>query len=474
MEPDGFYAPFLQPLVSKPNTTLVPKSGMVWANLNGILSPTYLPHQVERAAGSPDAPQRNDTLLVTANVAFYPRKRFHIFDSIAKLILFQMISSIRTSSLFQKYGLVRMLLWVGDDDKKTLVARTCQQRRRAAVEGELATDWITEIAGSDVDDAVGAFVRDHNIDLASAQRVASRMEAAGVSIPAGRESRLVKELRTANPAETDQRRSSFNRHYLQELEELEKAFAAGRFEAKTPQHRRLLDLRYRENRQAKVEGQVLQLIHEKDAIAAAHASGDGGDDLLERERSWNDEITGLVKFRRGQFSLLRDNRHLFYQDPPVTSWDRRELEPLIVQDHEFFPNAPCALLDIQPKAMHPLMRATGRHSNRAGDTFEVLLQALLDSGADPVWEALESVWPGAAEGVVPHCPSLRDPAKGKGGSPVGGCGELSARCLNEAQLIEILEAWMRWPFRPTYSQLLSRASDDTAADMAGEESDDLC
>ncbi len=89
------------------------------------------------------------------NLAFYPKKRFHIFDSIAKLVIFQMISSIRASSLVQKYGLVRMLFWVGDDDKNPILPRNCQRRRRAAVDGELSTDWIMEVAGLDADDSPG-------------------------------------------------------------------------------------------------------------------------------------------------------------------------------------------------------------------------------------------------------------------------------------------------------------------------------
>ena len=85
----------------------------------------------------------------------------------------------------------------------------------------------------------------------------------------------------------------------------------------------------------------------------------------------------------------------------------------------------------------------------------------------PLSKALESIWPGAAEGVLPHCPSLKDPARG--GLPGTGHAELTPRILNETQWMEILDAWMRWPFRPSYSEMIARLADDSEAPDPGEE-----
>jgi len=468
MEPDDVYRPFLQPLALKPNVQLVPKSGIVWANLTDILTPTYLPHQVERTLDSTAAtPQRNDSLLITANLSFFPKKRFGTFESVAALVLYQVISCIRASSLFQKYGLVRMLFWVGDDDKHAIVGRSCQRRRRMAIQSELSTEWIMEIAGKDVDDRSASYVREHSIDLASARRVSSLMRAAGTSIPTGRESRLLSSLLKVDKVDTNKRQPNFIRPYLLELEDLEKSFAGGGLDRGTDKYRRLLQLRYRLSLDGRQGDVTQELIGERNAIAAAYASRMVSEDMLRREAEWNDRITALPKALRAEFALSRDNAHLLYQDPPVMSWDRRELEPLVVGDTEFYPNAPCCLLDIQPKAMHPLMRSMGPRSDRAGDIFEFILRGMLMSSVDPVSKAIETVWPGAADGVLPHCPSLRD--LHRGGSPVGGCGELTARTLNEAQLVEILEAWMRWPFRPSYPQLVSRMSDEVPVSDAYDE-----
>jgi len=488
MEPDeALYEPFLRDLLAKPNTTLVPRSGIVWSDLSRILDPAYLPHQVERSPDADGTPERNDTLLLTANLAFHPKKRFHSFESVAVLVLFQLLSSIRASSLLQKYGLVRMLLWVGEDDRRLVVARSCQHRRRMAVDGELATDWITEVVGPDEDDAASKhYGRDHALDLASVRGALARMAAAGAAIPEGRESGLVRAARAgagsgAGADEDGQRGAFVLRPYLEELDELEAGAAAGEVPAGTAAFRRLLALRYRLTRERKLGDTVQRLLEERDALAAARESEADPADTLERERAWNAEIGAMNKNLRAEFLRMRDNLHLFSQAPPVLHWDRRALVPLTVAPAEFFPNAPCSLLDVQPKAVHPLLRMTGPRSSssssssgprdRAADMFELLLRGMLDGSAEPVSRAIEAVWPGAAEGVLPHCPSLRDRARG--GMPLGGYGELSVRTLNEAQWVEILAAWMAWPFRPTFPQLVARMADDSAADPAEEDGEGM-
>ncbi|KIH93847.1 hypothetical protein SPBR_05696 [Sporothrix brasiliensis 5110] len=500
LEPDAaLYTPFLQPLLDKPNVTLVPKSGIIWRELSNVLTPEYLPHQTP-VANLADPPQRNDTLLVTANLAFFPKRRFSMFESLTQLVLYQFINSIRASSLFHKYGLVRMLVWVESSDRHALLARSVQRRRRLAVDGELATEWITEVAGPQ--DASSWFVRDTKLDVASSRGALARMRAAGVKMPATREPDHVAALRRGrsgpkpkitprDPADLDAP-PVFPRPFHGEQKDLEARFAAGDFAPKSAEHRRMLQLQYRGNREAKVAEAVHALLQRRDALADEHdVHATRTHNIRRRENQWNAEIDALAGSDRQDFALYRDNLHVFRQDPPVLSWDRRTLEPLLVRDDEFFPNTPCSLLDIQPKAMHPLLRTVSKGAAAAaavtesaatessttptstppstpthdlghsGDIFELILRGMLSVGAEPVRKAIEFVWPGAADGVLPHCPSLVD--RRRGGVPVGGpYGELSARSLNETQWVEILDAWMRWPFRPTLPQLVARISEDAA------------
>ncbi|CAK7210280.1 hypothetical protein SBRCBS47491_000723 [Sporothrix bragantina] len=565
LEPDDqFYKPFLQPLLDKPNVSLVPKSGIVWRDLSSVLD-TMLPNQVERPRGPDHEPQRNDTLLVTANLAFFPKRGFSMFDSVAQLVLYQFINSIRASSLFHRYGLVRMLLWVEASDRHPLLARSCQRRKRLAIDGELATEWITEVAGPD--DFSQWFIRADNLDRASCQQALARMKEAGISMPAGRIPKSVfKELGMPVPAEqmeavvpepkkrgrprkipepeavvnvvdddapkpkkrgpkpknpppeveqepTPKKRGRrpkyplghgstvqeleanmpeyvdplsapavFQRPYVIELRELEAMAIAGKISPEGPHaamYKHMLSLQYRHNREVRVNMSIHKLLQDREQLAADRAAFKEevvkrSEDQKESERSeeikaeldareakWNADVDGLTVNSRKQFLLSRDNLHLFRQSPPVLTWDRRAYEPLIAHDVDFFPNAPCALLDIQPKAMHPLFRA-GR-PDQSGDMFELILRGMIAMGAEPVSKAIETVWPGAADGVLPHCPSLTD--RKRGGDMVGGpYGELAVRTLNETQWIEILDAWMKWPFRPTLPQLVSRITEEAEVD----------
>ena len=642
MEPDAqLYEPFLKELTARPGVKLVPQSGIIWRNLTSILSKEHLPHQVEldplpdavegteaesqtdetsRQPASDSVLPRNDTLLVTANLAFYPRRRFGQFESVSQLVLFQFISSIRASSLFQKYGRVRMLIWVEDDDRHALVARSCQRRHRLALDGEMATDWISEIAGRDSDKNAW-FRRDHSLDLESCRRVLARMQAEGIAIPPGRETKLVEEVRQKIADGVDLHSKTIGtkmtRPYLAELEQLEARFApiladraesirlkkiieaeklkermearaaggiverrgrkkkitaeaevdaekkeeeggkgeeeareekteaeqakaskakkakAGKvekekvkketakkettkketaekddgqvdipeaFDSKNDDYIRFKQLTFRRNREERVWTLIDDLIKERDAMVQEHShakTARAKAKLRAREEAWNTKIDEMSSQDRAEFLLYRDNLHVFQQaapslfqttmcygdiaaeEPlaelqaaadqakdtdseaslPIMSWDRRDREPLAVSDEEFFPNTECALIDIQPKSMHPMLRAMGPGTSRAGDHFELIMRAMMAMGADPASKAIETVWPGSAQGVLQKCPSLYD-AK-LGGCLVGGTyGELSARTLNEKQWTEILEAWMAWPFRPTLGQLIRRISEE--------------
>lgn len=469
MEPDEeLYRPFLKTLLSKKGTSVVPMSGIVWSELNQILNPTYLPHQIELDRNEPDAPrERNDTLLVTANLAFFPKKRFRTFESVAQLVLFQFISSIRASSLFQKYGRVRMLIWAGDDDKGGVLPRSAQRRRRLAVEAELSTEWVTEVCGADQEGMI--YIRDRAIDLESGRMALARMEAADVEMPKGRETKLVKEVqkgaKKASAAGSVTPR--LVRSYQAELTDLEAKFGPDGKSAGAADKKRLKALQYRAKMDAERGDFALQLLAERDALGEmlkSSADTERKEELAQRIKAWDDTIQAMNKDNRGSFFLQRDNMHLLHQPSPILSWDRRAVEPLVAKPNEFFPNVPCCLLDIQPKAMHPMLRETGPRSSRAGDIFELVLRGIMQHSTEPISRALEGVWPGAAEGVLPNCPSLLDPARG--GVPLAEAAPsagLAVRTLSEAQLVEILDAWMRWPFRPSYPELVGRVSDDSSA-----------
>ncbi|WYZ45740.1 hypothetical protein EsH8_VIII_001056 [Colletotrichum jinshuiense] len=475
MEPDEeLYRPFLEPVLARPGARLIPQSGILWKELNEVLG--HIPNQTPRPrGGGPGAgapPERNDTLLVTANLAFYPKKRYRSFESVAQLVLFQLVSSIRSGALFQRYGRVRMLVWAGADDQRAFLARNLQGRRKSALEAEFACEWLAEVAGGGdgplgADARAGAwYVRDRWIDVDSTLAALRRMREAGFEIPEGRKTESTRRAEEMAAAGGSGPRAGvlpphLSRPYIAELEALEAALAAGKVErgSKSKEWRRLTYLRHQTVRHEEEARGYTELLAEMYELGRLRQGG-GADEaaLAARERAWDERVRALGKNFLIDFRLIRDNLHIFRQEPAVMLWDRRPFEPLAARAGEFFPNVECCLLDIQPKAMHRLLRETGPGTSRAGDMFELIQRSMMAASLEPVSRSLERIWPGASEGILPHCPSLRDPDRG--GLAGTGHGEVCARVLNERQWMELLEAFMAWPFRPTYEELIGRLADD--------------
>ncbi len=480
LEPDtDFYRPYLEPLLARPGTRLLPQSGIIWEQLTTVLNPAELPHQVERKYAAHETPQRNDTLLVTMNLSMFPKRKFRAFDSLSQLVVFQLLSSIRPGSLFQKYGLVRMLLWLPEHEKGVLVPRTIQGRKKIAIESEISTDWVSEVAGGDPIDpemvrSAYWFRRDQVLEHESTQAVLKRMRKGRFALPPGREPKHVLdylEYLKANPdpSATDGKRI-VERPFIAEMEKLEADFAAGLFEKGSEQYKRLKTLHYLRDYKERRSNTVVEMIQKRDAITRVYARAGKNPERLARAaalgQAWIDEVNGFEKTLRSSILLQRDNIHALRQDPPVLNWDRRPYEPLVVRSDEFYPRVPTALLDIQPKAVAPVLRDMGPGSGRGGDMFDLILRGLTHRGTEPVPKLLNHIYPGADEGVTPNCPSLANPALG--GSPLEGIGGVPTRALNQRQFVEITEAWMKWPFKPSYAELVSKSLDEVA-DADGEE-----
>ncbi|KAI1661859.1 S-adenosyl-L-methionine-dependent methyltransferase [Daldinia decipiens] len=464
MEPDAeLYKPFLKPLLDQPNTTLVPASGLVWRELNSILTPEYLPHQT-----IPDAAKlsrRNDTLLVTANIAFHPQKRFLSFTSMAHLVLYQFIENIRISGLFQRYGLVRMLIWTRHDDKYGILPKVMQKRKKLALDTELCCEWVHEVCGREGPDN-SWYVRDSNLDESSNLATWKRMSTAKMRIPEGRSSEGLKEARLNARSRKNltpgKRIPVFKRPYKDVLDKLETTHEIEIFTQDSDNYKSMRNYRWRANWEEKKHRRMLDLIKNYDAINTLYRSGKaapGEIEALERELQENleDNPKGFIK----EFVTYKDNLHYYRQDPPLLLWDRRPYEPMVIKPEEFFPNIECSLLDIQPKRVNPLLRQTGEGSNRAGDSFELILSSLMSHGTIPISQALDALMPGAADYIMPRWRTARDLRHGGVVTNVKAMG-LTPRLLNARQWEELIELWMEWPFRPDFYELVARTHDELA------------
>ncbi|KAL2885081.1 mitochondrial transcription factor 1 [Ceratocystis lukuohia] len=206
MEPDGdFYAEHLKPLTDKPNVEIVHKHGVIWDDVYSTLD--MLPEQKPVPRTGPV--ERNDTLLITMNLGTYPKKKYQSYESVSALILHQIMTSVRTRSMFQKYGLVRMLVWTNDEEKRAYIPKNIFSRRRAAIDTEAALEYIHEVVGSD---DMSSETRANLIQLRQPTRlmalqlesgrvVAEKMKKAGRVYPKDRQSDITKQLEKNTPEE---------------------------------------------------------------------------------------------------------------------------------------------------------------------------------------------------------------------------------------------------------------------------------
>lgn len=557
MEPDpNAFKPLLQPLLDAEGSTykLVPQSGVVWNYLQETLSPELFPHQENLQVGDPRQEEQNSTLLLVANLGYNPKRAYRGFPSVTSLFTHQLLSAARSHSLFHKYGLVRMLIWVDEDAKRTVLPRTILRRRKGSIEAEITCSEINEIISANGEtDKLG---RDHRLELESSFLALDRMKEAGTTTPTARrhpmeieaaektsdssdmklelpikteteqidleqqfaagkfamfsdtpEGRLAAEwVKRAEPQEqlskkTPEKTKEYARliwlrqkkvqcakkgtvptpQDAADLAELEQQIASGAVpkyknydpEVKkrpknfskhyTPEFARLHTLRSRRKRTDKQKGQVEEVCLENEALismrekvknlegpAAARLQEEIDnryDALMDAVRNQSDQ--GSDSIIKGIINYMLDNRTAFHQDPPLLYWDRRRAEPLHASQDEFFPQTAMALLDFQPRSLWPILRE-GFPANY--DVLEYILSSLFMMPSQDVKQGITSLAPGAFEWLVPECPSITDP--NKGGSP--HLDVMGVRCLTQEMLKELVEAWIKWPFKPNRYEVLSK------------------
>ncbi|KAF2968671.1 hypothetical protein GQX73_g4918 [Xylaria multiplex] len=457
LEPDAeLYRPFLQPLLDQPGTTLLPKSGIIWRDLNSVLTPEYLPHQVIPE----DTNVRNDTLLVTANLAFHPKKRFVNFESMASLVLHQFADAIRTGSLFQRYGLVRMLIWTRTDDKPGFLPRNIQRRRRQAIENDLVCEWVHEVCGNE-SALSGWYVREDAMDNASLMATIKRMKANKLQMPSGREPVNFQEALAAVEENKEvplpgKVAPTYKRPYHDVLADLQ---AAG-LDKESDDFKTMKTYQWRASTDGRKAGRMLQTLTSLDRVAALINSGEATpEEVVAAELEWDQELRELPKSLTDEFITYKDSVHAFRRDPPLLQWDRRQYEPMTAHGEEFFPNVHCSLLDIQPRAPHPLLRQRGRDSTRSADICNVILGSLMLQSTQPLSIGLDALWPGASDYILPRWTSGRDLSRG--GFPLNlRNAEPAPRSLDARQWEELFELWMEWPFRPEFEEFVGRAHED--------------
>ncbi|KAI9771430.1 MAG: hypothetical protein M1840_002050 [Geoglossum simile] len=360
IEPDNDYIPFLLPLLNQPESTYrhVQLSGMEWSSYEKIIDDGLLPNQKILKEGDPGYGSTNSTLLFLANLGQYPEKRWGDFKSISHLMIHQLITAIRTRSLFHQYGFVRMLIWTMDTAKTALLPRTVANRRRFTIQAEVACEKIHEVAGAE--GGPGKNRRDIDIDIVSSKRVAMLLEQNGLGTPEDRKGIDEKDTEggpTQEGKETE--RGDVNgsgRLWRKELKALEEDYKSNKFSrfaaeqggqvgrrVPTKNYARLSHLRTFASQMQKRKTAVDRLLKieeglEADTELAMSMEPEQRDgELAKLAEDYRKEVEKHPISVQEGLALASDDRRALAADPPLLMWDRRMQEPIIVQNSEFEP-----------------------------------------------------------------------------------------------------------------------------------------
>ncbi|MCJ1239092.1 hypothetical protein MMC14_007085 [Varicellaria rhodocarpa] len=439
--------------------------------------------RIRKEAVQQEREERNDSLLVLANTAHVGnRKHFKLGGSLNRI--YNYLRSLQEGSGFHTNGGVRLLLWMPDKQKVSIVPRCLYFRKTISVLTELLCH--TEEITGDANDS--GRQRDEDVEYRSSQKSAAFMKKQGIHIASNRLASLprqIQETQTENvdnnsndppsPLDSDRNYRSWHR----ELLDLEKGFADGRYSAYvgglpglvevksgkpskedmgrkyTPEYARYTHLRRDRRNQRKKEKLFQDLAREKEEIAAMETSVQKGSNLSEDDRKakiqelhernklFMSKLDDFNEENLAKFQDVADNRRAFLNNPPLLLWDQRTAEPMIAENKEFHPANSTALLDFQPR---PLVKPKTQLQKAY---LKAMLNSMFVVSSQSVVSALDSMALGAAEALTPHAPSLHDPDQGG----AHDLAELRVRMITPKMLEELMVAWEKWPFAPHPTEL---------------------
>ncbi|KAI9643745.1 hypothetical protein NHQ30_008369 [Ciborinia camelliae] len=339
----------------------------------------------------------------------------------------------------------------------------------------VGTEYIREIASTTVDNS--RYVRDSEVSLQNTISVVSNMDRMGITTPEHRKGPLEIEARQSLAAGGHKVKVNdfdrFKRLWSDEWSELQKQVQEGALKkfldeeeqdgdqvkkGRKPYNQEFSRWIFLNSKKQLINKQgVLMdgLINDYNKINSFHGELLKRNPDTEEAQISRDELRGMIEAYDGKVRKLPLAAQLLYAGRldaarVTTEFEKRKVEPLKVYAKEFAPSSEMCLLDIQPQALWPILR---QDYPKNYDVFEYILSTMFSNPANSVHESLEGLWPGVLEYVVNECPSLTDPSKGG----VFDLKYLSVRAMTLEMLKEIVEAWMRWPFRPSRFELMTKS-----------------
>jgi transcription factor 1 len=475
VEPEEqLYNPFIEPLLSSSRSAYQHAASLaeVLDPQTGLLRASQKEHHADIAG------ELNTSLLIVVNATRRSGSGktddSNYAGAIGKHMLHTFYNSMfhHAEESLHRYGRVRMLAWLPDDDKASILPRTVASRGKQAVQWDLLAN-ISEVAGGGSYQQSAISARRHSeLDVESERLVTQRTpsdvvrDASSRRPPPTRPVSATFSLDEAGLAALHQ--SPDRPQWTDELVELEERYKRAEFLTKSKQGKRLRTLRnkrvaaYNGHRRAMDIAQRQRLLDRSEVMSS---TSQVPQDIPSGELKPREEFAESLRTDRGklqrEYMLLVDkfidDQRAFDHLPPVLAWDRREVEPLWAEKDEFYPLKPLALLDFQPRSTVILSRLDTPEKKLC---FDHVTSTLLQHPGRSVVQGLEQMVHDGLDQFLEKVPSLRDPLQG--GNP--DLNDFRIRSLPLELFVDLALAWETWPFRPEISTTqvrLNRLSHET-------------
>ena len=381
------------------------------------------------------------------------------------------------NQIFQ-YGLVRILAWIPDDDKDSLVPRTVYHRTKQSLQLETASS-ITEVVGGRPNRNVKTLIRDHRWYDLDVENEEALLAGQDVKIPNYTVQRLDEPLLpplAALPADMEQLRAGKYRDsssIVADLLKLDEKLKGTEWYHKqslkpAPKHhnqetddqkewRRLMQrLKTLHVQYMDIKKLVDRLRSIEHALREEHGKDFTSTKVMEL-RAEAERLRVRVKtWRPENMTMARkaiDDYRAYDSQPKALSWNKRSANPLIMHAHETAPQKPVTLLDIVPD---PRFRQQ-LDTNSKIVCYDYVTMKLCSRWSKDVQSGLSGLLQGGVDEFVDTVPSLKDPVQ-------GGWHDLSdlrIRSLSAKLFMDIALAFEKWAFRPEVEKMQLSMGRDT-------------
>ncbi|KAJ8610409.1 hypothetical protein MRB53_038571 [Persea americana] len=481
MEPEpAYYEPFIEPLLRQSGSTYTYTmlhgihSKHYWSSYDRIFSdPNLLPYREPLAIGDSALRQIDTSMLVIGNMRrSYGIKASGGHVSQTALLMQHMASAALSNAFFHRNGLVRMLWWLEEDRKfPHLSYESVYTRRPLNIALELACK-VHQVAGTRSVVHVPeikkrAIPRPLPIQQQIQDHVQATTHSDGMVVPEAR--RLLQldlpdvqdHLEGLNPLEVDCKTFAdlsdmlrkFN-DYMPFVEQTLNKNYAGK--PKVPFDKSLKDdfslMKYKKCADICREPakDLPPLTREKKPAYAL--------DLLLRMLNIEASYCALAEhFPDDQQKEDLHQRILETSKACVLDNDKRRYDPLGVEPGDFFPATKMSLFDLTPKSVD--FGVKGIASTAEGTRIaQVVIKMLFLWPNQPVPVVFDHIAVNASKDVIKMVPAITDPRRGGRLDPMN----VNVRMLSSDVLIDLIKAFIAWPFRPEIWKLDVAAHSEAA------------